>query len=168
MAVFWRLGSAVSYRKEREGAKGAKEMGMPDELEPTIYDGRTVIPDELNALSRLAIGACIAVHKELGAGLPEQAYANALALELDARGIEFEREKSVEIRYRGKLVGRCRLDFLIGRRLLLETKAVKALTDLDRSQVITYLRLTKQPLGLLISFNVPILKSGIKRVLCSD
>jgi GxxExxY protein len=142
---------------------------MPDELEPTIYDGLRPVPEALNELSSRVIGACMAVHSKLGPGLPEDAYANAVVLEFDARGIHCEREKQVDIRYRGKVVGRCRLDFLVEGVLVLEIKSIKCLTDLETAQVLTYLRLIDQPLGLLINFNVRRLKEGgIKRVILSD
>jgi GxxExxY protein len=101
-------------------------------------------------------------------GLPEDAYANAVAVELTAREIAFDREVHVPIYYRDRLVGRSRLDFLIEGKLVLEIKSIKTITDVDRAQVITYLRLARQPLGLIVNFNVMLLKQGIKRIILSD
>ncbi|MBC7785107.1 MAG: GxxExxY protein [Burkholderiales bacterium] len=131
----------------------------------TPFDGRREVPEELNQLSFNVIGACIAVHRELGAGLPEEVYANALAMELEALKISFERERRLEVYYRGKLVGYCKVDFIVAGKLVIELKSVDCFSKQHIAQVITYLRILKEPLGLLVNFNVPVLKDGIKRVI---
>lgn len=111
------------------------------------------------------IGAAIAVHRELGPGLLESAYAECLALELRGRGIPFAREVSLPLHYRGQPTSaHYRLDFVVNGVVLAELKAVDQLHPIHTSQVLTYLRLSGLKLALLINFNVPVLKDGIKRL----
>ena len=119
---------------------------------------------ETEGLGTLAIGAAIEVHRHLGPGLPEIAYRKALAHELTLRGVECACEFPVPIVYKGLPVGDGRVDILVARRLVIEIKVVEALTTVHRAQAIAYLQALKLPLGLLINFNVAILKDGIKRV----
>jgi GxxExxY protein len=114
--------------------------------------------------ARQAIGAAIEVHRHLGPGYLESVYETALAVEFELRFIPFERQKSVGLTYKGHAVGENRLDFLIGESLLVELKAVEALAPIHQAQVISYLKALHLPLGLLINFNVSILKNGIQRV----
>ena len=122
------------------------------------------LDDRINRLSHAVVGAAIEVHKELGPGFLESVYEEALCIELDERGIPFVRQAVVELGYKGKRVGESRLDLLVGGELVVELKAVDALAPLHSAQVLSYLRATGHPLGLLINFNVPVLKSGIKRM----
>jgi GxxExxY protein len=121
-------------------------------------------PEEINELAHRVIGIAIAMHRELGPALPEEAYKRALAIEFDARGIKYAREYPVEVSYRGFVIAKVKLDFLIEAKLVLEAKSVDLLTQIDRKQVVRYLELTKLPLGLLINFNILILKEGIRRI----
>jgi GxxExxY protein len=117
-------------------------------------------------LTSQIIGAAIDVHKTIGPGLLESAYQTCLAQEFRLRGISFEIEKPVPITYKGiQLDCGYRLDFLIEMKIIVEIKSVECLMPIHQAQVLTYLRLTKCSLGLLINFNVPILKSGIKRII---
>jgi GxxExxY protein len=125
-------------------------------------------PDEINLLAHRVIGIALEVHRELGPGLSEDVYERAVALELETNGIQFQRQYLIQVRYKGVVVGRVRLDFLIEQQLVLEIKSVETLTPIDRRQVLRYLELTKLPLGLLINFNVMLLKQGIKRVFRSE
>ncbi|HYE19130.1 MAG TPA: GxxExxY protein [Tepidisphaeraceae bacterium] len=135
---------------------------MPyDDEDPPMVE----IPPELNALSHRVIGAAIAVHRELGPGYDEKTYGNALAIEFMRRGISFQREAWIDILYLGEVVGRRRMDFVVEEQLVLENKTVAEITELDRSQAISYLKLTGHKLALLINFNVIILKDGIRRVI---
>ena len=111
------------------------------------------------------LGACIEVHRVLGPGLPEKVYREAVSHELQLLGIPHRCEVPFPIMYKGKLVGEGRLDILIGEALVLEIKVVESLTNVHRAQVIGYLQALRLELGLLINFNVAILKDGIKRVL---
>ncbi|MHB1424817.1 MAG: GxxExxY protein [Gemmataceae bacterium] len=113
------------------------------------------------------IGAAIEVHRHLGPGYLESVYQAALEVELQLQGIPFERQKPVGVSYKGHPVGDGRLDFLVGGLLVVELKAVDELADVHKAQVISYLKATKLHLGLLINFNVTVLKSGVKRVIRS-
>ncbi len=119
---------------------------------------------EFEPLSRQVIGCAIEVHKELGPGLPESAYRTCLAHELTAAGIGSEAEKAIPLVYKGvELDCGYRADLVVMGQLLLELKSVDALTSVHEAQVLTYLRLTKLPVALLINFNVKLLKDGIRR-----
>ena len=123
-------------------------------------------PDALtDDLAHRVIGAAIEVHRHLGPGYLESVYEEALALELGLRGIAFERQKPIGVAYKGHAVGESRLDLLVGGCLVVELKAVEALAPIHQAQVISYLKATGLKLGLLINFNVPVLKSGIRRVI---
>jgi len=119
---------------------------------------------EIDHLAYSVIGAAIEVHSLLGPGYLESVYEEALAVELNLRGIAFERQVSVAVNYKGQDVGAARLDILVHRQLVVELKAVDALAPIHKAQVISYLKALNLPLGLLINFNVPLLKSGIKRI----
>lgn len=121
---------------------------------------------ELDELANRFIGAAIEVHTTLGAGFLESVYEQALVIELTERGIPFERQKPVQLKYKNAIVGDARLDFLIDQQLVVELKAVDALHPIHHAQVINYLKATGFQLGLLINFNVVQLKiGGIKRII---
>ncbi len=120
--------------------------------------------DRANALSREVIGAAIEVHKVLGAGLLESAYEECLCQELKLRGIPFERQVELPIEYKGlKLSAGYRMDIVVDGLLILELKSVEKILPIHEAQLLTYLRMSKTWLGLLINFNVPVLKEGIRR-----
>ena len=119
---------------------------------------------ELEELIRRTIGAMLIVHRELGSGMSEAVYATALRIELSARGIAFESEKLLPVRYRGQLIGQHRVDLLVEGRLVVEVKSVESLHPVHVAQVVTYIRLTGARAGLLVNFNVPLLKQGIRRI----
>ncbi len=121
----------------------------------------------LDRLARTVIGAAIEVHRHLGPGYLECVYEEALAVELDLRHIPYERQKAFAVDYKGRTIGEGRLDFLVGDELLVELKAVEALAPIHKAQVISYLKATQHQLGLLINFNVPVLRNGIQRVVLS-
>ena len=123
--------------------------------------------EELDRLAYAVIGAAIEVHRLLGAGFLESVYEGALCVELQQRGIPFVRQAVVAVTYKGQRVGEGRIDLLVGNALIVELKAVENLTSIHSAQVISYLKMTNQKLGLLINFNVPILKEGIKRIILS-
>ena len=122
---------------------------------------------ELNRLTQQVIGAAIEVHRILGPGLLEPVYEEALCVELTLRGVPFTRQTAVDLEYKGHPVGRGRLDLLVADKLVVELKAVDALNDVHKAQVISYLKTTGRELGLLINFNVPVLQDGIKRIICT-
>jgi GxxExxY protein len=115
-------------------------------------------------LSHAIIGAAIEIHRALGPGLLEAVYEQCLARELTLRTIPFERQKPIPLVYKDlKLELGYRLDFLVSRRIVVEIKSIEAIAPIHESVMLTYLRLSETPLGLLINFNVPILKDGIRR-----
>jgi GxxExxY protein len=130
-------------------------------------DAKNELSEKINQLAWDVIGAAIEVHRVLGPGFLEAVYEEALCLELRLRQIPYERQREVEVDYKGKTVGQGRLDLLIDEALVVELKAVQALAPIHTAQVISYLKATGHRLGLLINFNVPILKEGIKRVILS-
>lgn len=119
---------------------------------------------EVNALSHEVIGAAIEVHRVLGPGYLEAIYEEALCIELQSRGIPFSRQVTFGVDYKGHRVGESRLDLLVGECLVVELKAVDSLMSIHTAQALSYLRATGRELALLINFNVPVLKDGIRRV----
>jgi len=118
-----------------------------------------------NTLAHQIIGAAIEVHRQLGPGLLESAYEECLAYELSLHQIAFERQKPVPVVYKQvHLDCGYRLDFLVSGLVIVELKAVDALTFVHEAQVLTYLKLTRCKLGLLLNFNVPVMRDGIKRL----
>jgi len=117
------------------------------------------------ALTAQIIGAAIEVHRRLGPGLLESAYQACLARELSLRNVPFEREVSLPIEYEGIQID-CsyRLDFVVAGKVVIELKAVDALQKVHEARLLTYLRLSGLRVGLLINFNVAVLKEGIRRL----
>jgi GxxExxY protein len=123
------------------------------------------LSDDLERLAHDVIGCCVDVHRALGPGLLEAIYARAIAIELTASAIPFEAEKSFPVLYRGRLLCYQRLDLLVANQLVLEVKSVEHLDSIHVAQVLSYLNVAGARLGLLINFNVSILKQGIRRVI---
>lgn len=119
-------------------------------------------------LSNKVIGCAIEVHRELGPGLLESAYEQCLAAELSRCRIPFQLQVDLPVSYKGtKLDCSYRIDLLINNQLIIELKCVEQLLKIHEAQILTYMRLAKITVGLLINFNVPVLKKGIKRFLLS-
>ncbi len=119
---------------------------------------------DLNEATRQIIGAAIEVHKILGPGLLESAYEECLSYELIARGLSIERQKAVPVVYKEvKLVCGYRIDILVDSIVVVELKSVDALAPIHEAQMLTYMRFAKKKVGLLINFNVTVLKNGIRR-----
>ena len=117
-----------------------------------------------NEISKIIIGAAIEVHKHLGPGLLESAYQECLLYELNLAGLNVEKEKVLPIIYKKiKLDHGYRIDLLVENKVVIETKTVESLTDVHEAQVLTYLKLGGYKLGLLMNFNVKLLKNGLKR-----
>jgi GxxExxY protein len=118
-----------------------------------------------NEITECIIGCAIKVHRQLGPGLLESAYAVCLEHELLKTGLKVEREKGVALHYDDlKIECAYRLDLLVSNRIVVELKTVEKLDEIHVAQLITYLRLTECEVGLLINFNVKVLKNGIRRV----
>jgi GxxExxY protein len=127
--------------------------------------GRKInVPPELNLLSERVIGAAIEVHRHLGPGYLESVCEQALCIELGLRGIAFRHQVEIDANYKSVHIGKGRIDLLIEDRLVIELKAVDALLPVYQAQLISYLKLTYCKLGLLINFNVVLVKDGILRV----
>jgi iron complex transport system substrate-binding protein len=127
---------------------------------------KVMIPAEIEQMASIAVDAAFAVHSEIGPGLLESAYEGCFARELELRGIEYQRQLTVPLNYKGKLIEvGFRADVVIGGKLLVELKAVEQVIPVHKAQVITYLKILKLPLGLLINFNEVLIKDGIRRVL---
>ena len=119
---------------------------------------------EFDELSRKVIGCAIEVHRNLGPGLLESTYRQCLACELSHAGIPFQMEVPLPVRYKETLLG-CgyRIDLLVSGDLVVEIKCVETLLPIHQAKILTYLRLSKIPVGLIINFNVTKLQNGIKR-----
>ncbi len=118
----------------------------------------------MNELAHSIIGAAIGIHRSLVPGLLEAVYEECLAKEFSLRSIPFERQKPIPLVYRDlKLECGYRPDFLVANKVVVELKSVEAIAQIHESVMLTYLRLSGTSLGLLINFNVPVLKDGIRR-----
>ena len=120
---------------------------------------------DFDPLSNRVLGCALEVHKALGPGLLESAYESALAYELSTAGLMAQRQVDVPVVYKkAKLDCGFRIDLLVEKQLVVELKSVESLLPLHEAQLLTYLKLTGCKVGLLINFNVRLLKSGIKRL----
>ena len=119
---------------------------------------------ELNALTEKIIGATIEVHRYLGPGLLESAYENCLSYELEQLGLSVDRQKALPLVYKEIYLDQgYRLDLLVEQKIVVELKTVDRLTPVHEAQVLSYLKFSGCELGLLINFNVRLLKNGIRR-----
>jgi GxxExxY protein len=129
-----------------EGTKGTKERGL--------------------VVSQAVVGAAIEVHRELGPGLLESVYEMALCRELWLRQLRVERQVPIRVTYKGaELESQIRLDLLVESVVVVEVKSAEKLTPIHGAQLLTYLRITGHPVGLLLNFNVELLKHGMRRLL---
>ena len=121
--------------------------------------------NDINKLTGEVIGAAIEVHKILGPGLLESVYEQCLCREMELRGIPHENQKKMPVIYKGvEIDSGYRLDIVITDKLIVELKACDSLLPIHEAQLLTYLKLTGTKFGLLINFNVPLLRDGIKRM----
>jgi GxxExxY protein len=120
---------------------------------------------DLNQISSKIINVAIEVHKELGPGLLESAYEECMCYEFRLRNISFDRQKPLPITYKGNMLD-CgyRLDVVVENGVILELKSCEKLEPIHKAQLLTYLKLSKLKLGLLLNFNVPLMREGILRV----
>jgi GxxExxY protein len=118
-----------------------------------------------NEIAKIVVNASLSVHKELGPGLLESVYENCLSYELKQTGLSVIQQQALPVFYKDiKMDVGFRLDLWIEGRVIVEIKSVESLNDIHMAQILTYLKLTNNKLGLLINFNVPLIKSGIRRV----
>jgi GxxExxY protein len=120
---------------------------------------------DINQLSSKIIGASIEVHKALGPGLLESAYESCLCHELNQRGLSFENQKPLPVTYKGqKLDCGYKLDVVVENAIILELKSCEQIEPIHKAQLLTYLKLSHRKLGLLLNFNVPLMRDGIVRI----
>ena len=126
-------------------------------------EGKMSQLEQQDPLTFKIIGAAIEVHRILGPGLLEGVYEDALCIELEERKIVFERQKPIEIKYKGRNIGNLVTDLIVENRVIVELKSVETLLPVHETQLLTYLKLTSLNVGHLINFNVPVLRDGVKR-----
>ena len=140
-----------------EGSDEDGELGGPvARYEP--------IPHETERLGKALLDAAFEVHSVLGAGFLERVYEEAVCHELALRGVPFERQCVIDVRYKGLRIQGQRLDLLVGGLVIAELKAVNGIQPIHQAQLMSYLKATRERLGFIINFNVPHLRQGIKRV----
>lgn len=121
--------------------------------------------DRLDQISRRVIGAAIEVHRHLGPGLLESAYESCLVFELNRLGLRVEQQKALPVIYKDvKLDCGYRLDLVVEDEIIIEIKAIEKLLPIHEAQLLSYLRLAKKRVGLLMNFHVSVLKNGLKRI----
>lgn len=121
---------------------------------------------EINDITEMIIGSAIAVHRELGPGLLESTYEACLAYELAEQGLSVERQKGLPVKYRGvKIDCGYRLDLLVEDIVIVELKATEKIDPVHIAQILSYLKISGKRVGLLINFNVKVLKDGIRRLI---
>ena len=123
-----------------------------------------LIKPEFDTLSYPIIGCAIEVHRYLGPGLLESIYESALCIELREAGLQFQRQVALPLWYKGELVGEHRPDLIIGEQVVVEVKSIERLAPVHTAQMLTYLRVAKLRMGLILNFNSEVLHSGIKKV----
>ncbi|HEX5059691.1 MAG TPA: GxxExxY protein [Kofleriaceae bacterium] len=123
--------------------------------------------EELDRCANTVIGAAIDVHRALGPGFLEQVYESAMMVELQLRGIPVRRQVPLQLEYKGHRLPSMQVDLLVDDILIVELKAGESLAPIHMAQVLSYLRAGAFQLGLLINFNVPLLRQGIRRVIFS-
>jgi GxxExxY protein len=121
--------------------------------------------DRIDEISHRIIGAAIEVHRQLGPGLLESAYQSCLAFELKHLGLKLEEQKLLPVIYKQVILD-CgyRLDLVVENEIIVEVKAIEKLLPIHEAQLLSYLRLAKKRVGLLMNFHVPVLKNGLKRI----
>jgi GxxExxY protein len=143
--------------------RGAQRRENAEEAEARRL--RPLSRDELNCLTEGIIASAIEVHRHVGPGLLESAYEECLCYELAQRGLAFQRQVQIPVQYKGlKLDCSYRMDLLVEDSVIVEVKAVEQVLPVHSAQLLTYLKVTGRQIGLLINFEVPILKQGVKRI----
>lgn len=129
------------------------------------HNGTKDTKEESDRLSHQILGAALEVHRALGPGLLESAYEECLAYELSIRRLDFQRQKPLPLRYKEvKLDCGYRLDLVVEGLVIVEIKSVERSLPIHQAQLLTYLRISNLWLGLLLNFNVPLFRSGIRRL----
>lgn len=121
--------------------------------------------DNLNHISERIIGCAIKVHRTLGPGLLENIYEKALCIELRHDGLHFEEQKTLDVMYKNEVIGKYRMDVVVENSIVVEIKSVERYDTLFEAPLLSYMKLGRYRLGLLINFNSRLLKDGIKRLI---
>ena len=164
--TFWGERSESKYTIEHRGRWEMEQPQVGPEGEGAGAPESKFTEDGIHReLTEAVIGAAITVHRELGPGLLESVYEKCLAFELADRGLSVTAQKEIPVRYKN-LTFDCsfRADLIVENKVLIELKSIDQLSPIHTSQVITYLKLTGLRTALLINFNVPVLKTGLKRI----
>ena len=119
--------------------------------------------DEINKITEKIIGCAIEVHRNLGPGLLENVYEEAMCIEFDIQGVHYQRQVILPVNYKDRVIGEYRLDLLVEDAIVVELKSVERHDPVFEAQILTYLRVTGKRVGLLINFNSKLLKDGVKR-----
>lgn len=123
------------------------------------------IPAEIESIAKMIVDSALKVHRALGPGLLESVYELCLAHELRRRGVQLQSQVKLPITYEGLTIDAgLRLDMVVARNVIVEVKAVEKMIPVFDAQLLTYLKLTNLRLGILINFNVPLIRDGIKRI----
>ena len=135
------------------------------EKQRIFFNGIMEVMMNINQLSSKIIGAAIEVHKTLGPGLLESAYEDCLCHELNIQGLLFEKQKPLSVVYKGKKLD-CgyRLDIVVEKAVVIELKSCEKIEPIHKAQLLTYLKLSGLNLGLILNFNVPLMRDGIVRI----
>ena len=121
-------------------------------------------PSRHDRLTHRIIGCAMEVHRQLGPGLLEATYQEALCLEMTQEGISFLRQVGIPVYYKGHLIGEHRPDLAVENRVVVEVKSVERLIGVHQAQLLAYMRLLEKPVGLLLNFNSDVLRTGIRRL----
>jgi len=126
-------------------------------------EGKAAGMETRDPLTERILGCAIEVHRTLGPGLLESTYEEAMCIELEEAGLDFIRQSSIPLFYKGRPIGEYRLDLVVENKVVVEIKAVSRLDPIFEAQVLTYLKVTGKRVGLLINFHSSLLKQGVKR-----
>jgi GxxExxY protein len=130
-------------------------------------ESQRIIPDHFNLITGRIVNAAYAVHSQLGPGLLESVYEKCLAHAMRRRGLVVQRQLLLPIEFEGAILpSALRLDMLVNESVIVEVKAVEIVLPVHKAQLRTYLKLSGHKVGLLLNFNVPLIKSGIIRAVC--
>lgn len=133
------------------------------EQRPTVRTRALVADLPENAITERIIKCAIEVHRQLGPGLLESVYEEALAIECELEGLHVTRQMKIPVQYKGRAIGEYRLDLLIENLVIVEIKSVERYDPVFEAQILTYLKITGKKVGLLINFNSRLVKDGIRR-----
>ncbi len=120
---------------------------------------------ELNEISEKIIGCAIEVHRHLGPGLLESVYENAICVEFERKGLKYERQKLLPLKYKDQIIGEFRIELVVEGTVVVELKSVERFDPVFEAQLLSYMKLGGYKLELLINFNTRLLKDGIKRLI---